>query len=75
MKLGVLTLVDHYPDQMSATERYAQIVDEAVDNDVPLLLESLDLGLRDCIRQCLAPCACDRPDRIGPATRDSWAYV
>ena len=30
MKLGVLTLVDHYPDQMSATERYAQIVDEAV---------------------------------------------
>jgi alkanesulfonate monooxygenase SsuD/methylene tetrahydromethanopterin reductase-like flavin-dependent oxidoreductase (luciferase family) len=30
MKLGVLTLVDHYPDAMSATERYAQIVDEAV---------------------------------------------
>ena len=30
MKLGVLTLVDHYPDQMNATERYAQIVDEAV---------------------------------------------
>jgi alkanesulfonate monooxygenase SsuD/methylene tetrahydromethanopterin reductase-like flavin-dependent oxidoreductase (luciferase family) len=30
MKLGVLTLVDHYADQMSATERYAQIVDEAV---------------------------------------------
>jgi alkanesulfonate monooxygenase SsuD/methylene tetrahydromethanopterin reductase-like flavin-dependent oxidoreductase (luciferase family) len=30
MKLGVLTLVDHYPEQMSATERYAQIVDEAV---------------------------------------------
>jgi alkanesulfonate monooxygenase SsuD/methylene tetrahydromethanopterin reductase-like flavin-dependent oxidoreductase (luciferase family) len=30
MKLGVLTLVDHYPDAMSATERYAQIVEEAV---------------------------------------------
>jgi alkanesulfonate monooxygenase SsuD/methylene tetrahydromethanopterin reductase-like flavin-dependent oxidoreductase (luciferase family) len=30
MKVGVLTLVDHYPEVMSASERYAQIVDEAV---------------------------------------------
>jgi alkanesulfonate monooxygenase SsuD/methylene tetrahydromethanopterin reductase-like flavin-dependent oxidoreductase (luciferase family) len=30
MKVGVLTLVDHYPDQATTSERYAQIVDEAV---------------------------------------------
>jgi alkanesulfonate monooxygenase SsuD/methylene tetrahydromethanopterin reductase-like flavin-dependent oxidoreductase (luciferase family) len=30
MNVGVLTLVDHYPECMTTTERYAQIIDEAV---------------------------------------------